>query len=820
MLRDGAKSQNRRLSCFTENVRSRKGVDDGFSAPKKTECTIPNGEICSVDITASASGELDAVIVAYSNGRVLSVDAGLAQVSEERPAFSDNDMRQVEHSEMIEKGTARKSFLRHRDDILAALDHTGAGELRGSMLCQVARFPDYRRLDLCLLGEHHQNALQTKRTGVHTVIHFDLPASKSDQAIRAQHEIHAASGRLYSGLEGKVVVYDLANIVARVSAELNESHEALHSFARLSTSMVFATTITGANLYETTFGSLQAVESLHTAASSSANTKKRKRNSLDVQVAEPAAVVVSTYSELGLCVFLSKNQLTAIQLGEEIRKMSRNTKRQALLSEVTANESGQGLFHACREDTPSGIAKGWTARVDELIEANDVEALESLVANDRSLGRQRGSKKFQRVSARNEEIFGDAAAYDDLWPLPEPIFSTKLDRQRILYLLSRIFSYAPDQPQIEIRVASRKLLEWLALTGNLSRTSLEDALGPGDAGAQRESIQPGDVMTAVAEVDDDYQLMYGLLSLPATWELAEVVQAMCLLIRSFDAPAESNETLGPQLALLEGPDINGDDGAPNGDVSMVNGDADSHVESESKAAETELEHVERVLMSGLEVRSDTLRVIMERLHVFPARDVTTTMRKMMTQKELIFLIHMLRIELADGGWTSKYVGAGADEERYEGNSDPLLASMVDIIPGDAETGPSNQAIRAIGDLLNCAIDAVGTSGWLVGLSGDATGTEELLDSLRAEISAGLEGCYEANTLDTFLGVLDRFVACRPKPRKDTQEETVHAVLPMGGRVESSRASTGKQKQGKKSKHLAALEKSKKVGKYSLDRIRF
>ena len=159
-------------------------------------------------------------------------------------------------------------------------------------------------------------------------------------------------------------------------------------------------------------------------------------------------------------------------------------------------------------------------------------------------------------------------------------------------------------------------------------------------------MKPGDIMTAVRNFDYNFHLMRNVLALPVQWDLAEVVQALRFIIESFNAgPLEK-----PLLALPAPPakPVNGE---PVDDEEMVNGDTGTHleIESESKAAEKELDFVMNALTSGLEVRSDSLQLIIMRLHAFPAHVLTTTMRSMMAHGEIVFFINILRIELADGG---------------------------------------------------------------------------------------------------------------------------------------------------------------------------
>ena len=284
----------------------------------------------------------------------------------------------------------------------------------------------------------------------------------------------------------------------------------------------------------------------------------------------------------------------------------------------------------------------------------------------------------------------------------------------------------------------------------------------------------------------------------------EVVEALKILIESLDTP--SSDIAQITLPLPAPTDA---------DIEMEIGDANSNFEVETLAAEKELHHAVSALQNGLEVRSQSLRLIFARLRSFPQKTVKNVLRKRLSHKELVFFIQILRIELAEGGWTSRYIDVGNDvyANRIEA-SDKQPGSSTEQVKG-----PSDQAIRHIGQLLTCAIDAISTSGWLVGLSGNVETTQEILDSVRAEVSASLEGCLEAKTLERCLAELEKYADDAEKAGLTTApiEDLEAAALPMGGRAEGPKK--GAAKDGKKSRLEIAREKDLRVGKYSIDRIR-
>ena len=189
---------------------------------------------------------------------------------------------------------------------------------------------------------------------------------------------------------------------------------------------------------------------------------------------------------------------------------------------------------------------------------------------------------------------------------------------------------------------------------------------------------------------------------------------------------------------------------------------------------------------------------------------------MMSQDELFFLIHILRIELADGGWTSRYVDVG-EEAGAEGG-------MVGALAGIEESGPSDESIKVIGFLLNCAVDAIGVSGWLVGLGGNWS-AKELVESLRAEVSAGYEGCLEANTVKAFLAEIEKYTGQMdqgPGLSSDVdadEDGPDRAVLPVGGKAVAPKVMTRNTRKETKSRFARLEDKSRSVGKYAFERIR-
>ncbi|KAK6435426.1 hypothetical protein LTR95_008385 [Oleoguttula sp. CCFEE 5521] len=254
-----------------------------------------------------------------------------------------------------------------------------------------------------------------------------------------------------------------------------------------------------------------------------------------------------------------------------------------------------------------------------------------------------------------------------------------------------------------------------------------------------------------------------------------------------------------------------DDGMP-----LTNGNVEHTYELERQAAEEELEAASETLQYGLETRSDALRAIFARLRGYPTSAVRIALRTKLSRDELVFLIQILRIELAEGGWTSRYVDVGNDE----------YANRIEIkdrqLGEDQGRGPSDQAVRQIGDLLNCTFDAIGMSGWLVGLNTLPEETAEILDAVRAEVSASLEGCLEAQTLERQIMEVERCASLMPSSSKRRGEAALtedDVALPLNASTEKMKPDRRLGPQKKKNVYEIAREQDLRVGKYALERIR-
>ncbi|KAI7597383.1 hypothetical protein KC346_g14706 [Hortaea werneckii] len=697
----------------------------------------------------------------------------------------------VENATVADLQSAKKGLLASREDVTALVDVALPNNSNNSdqlLLCQLLRTGQGRALRVSSLRLGSRDIVQGQAAGMQLLMEVELPDSERKLDQQAHYDLNVGSGKLYQLLGGRLSAFDLSGTMPRTSATFGRSKDPVVSFARMSASTVLAVFMSRIEVFETKYGSVQASLPLDSSTRSRHAGQKRK---LD-DGAELPWVAVSSFSELGVVAGLVGSELSVVQLSEQLRASKRVRASGALLVDVL----GKGALASTHGNIDYSLdAKNeeWRAKVDSTIEEGNMTALEALLAQ--SLGVQPGE---------HEERSRFPAA--------------SVDRRKAMFVLSKCFRMTREDEQAgEVRLVttinSAAIYKMLAKAGYLSASSVRQALKlRNDSASSADKPQSGDVM-AVLCIFDNFQLAHTLLDLPIHWELPQVVQVLRLMIRSFETPAQAKGSMNALLAPKS---------TANGDKSIQDGAIqETEVESELIAAERELQSAVMAVSTGLEIRSETMRLVIRRLHAYPHGDISLCMRTMMRPEELLFFMKILRIELLEGGWPSRYIDLGDKQEDVAG-----------LDGTDDATGPSNQAIGTISDMMNCAVDAIGTSGWLIGQSSDVYGTAELIDALKSEVSAALEGLYEADTVGTFLRSMAGYERSLEKTwhgvekRKRAKGEWVaeelepeEALLPMGCKAEPAVVRSRATKEGKRSKRMFEEERRRRVGLYSIDRIR-
>lgn len=802
------------LICFVEEAQKSSALDTSGGIQDKRSFELDSrGSVASLlaltvdSESAETSSALD-ICVVYTSGETQCISGDLT--SQRWQTAADNKAN-VEYAAVFDLDTARKGLLKSREDataILESTNDTNASKSR-TLLAVIdvsaqsgSNAQPLRRLKVYALPPRSKDLISSIQRGPQEILSYFLPASSgvSSSTAKAEYMLQASSGRLQQLSSGVITSYDLSGTLPRIASVIPPQRESgYQSFTRLSPTTVLASEANLCGIYDIMYTSVQARLTLESEPGPSGKHGKGKST-----IQDPLRFV-SYFSEIGLAVAVRGSNL----VGMQVNNASASRKRARTRAGLLVDSLGKGIA------VPNSSANlaDWKARVDAFVDDGNVDGLEELVAGELDISRVKPSKSNESGDQNADNQTNDETHEEPLlleWRFPKDISGlvSRTDRRKALYCLGKFFAFAGDTQNSAIERQAPSILffapnifKWLALTGYLTADMINR--GRGDVtGGHTNLVKPGDMIKAIHDFDPSLGLMHEVLSWPIYLQIDEVVTSLKVIIESLESPIDSSEI----RAITNS----------NGDESMVNGELESAVESEVEAADQDLAFALASLNDGLAIRSLALRSVFSRLHSFPATRIVESFRSNLTQQEIVFFIQLLRIELADGSWTTRYVDNNDDFERQD--------------------GPSDRSIIIIGDLLNIAIDTIGTSGWLVGLSGDSQlSTDDMLVMLRAETSAALEGCYEARTLGTYLNDFERYGHVQQKtgykrkrevdPVKNpgflVSDEAEDPVLPLGYKVQKidkTRLTAGGQVRTK-SKGAIGREISMRVGKYSIDRIR-
>lgn len=763
-LKDARSQSQCKVVRFIERI----GEGASFAPPTKSEVKLTAAPFALEVLPPAGDVETPStqLVISYTDGTVDCITPDGSRID-----WMYTEKAQLEHATIVDLDTAKKGILKERQDLINAVSASISGS--SLLFMRVVRVDKQAALQIFKIRNASLQQAGITVSGLDFLESIFLPDSALDASEAPTWEVHPATGHVSQLSAGRLTVFDLTTLTPKIQSRLGSTSEPIISCTRTSSSSILAISTGVAKLFESKFGSVQASVPLGPSSVTGQNKKRKREDGSD---ADTSIQLISSFSDVGLVAAIDGTQLVSFQLNADARA----TKRGKLAGSSLIDAIGK-TSHAAIEASHTGGAKWeeWSSRVNKLADAHDVEALEDFLVKDLSL-----------LSGDSDE------AEDDVFQLSTESYNpSRVDRQKALFLLGKVFEKDGKTKSIKLTLRSPIIVQWLALAGLLSASYLSKAI--------QRNVSAGELARALGTADDSFEMLHDLLELPVFLEVEEVVEGLKILIESLDTPSSDISQLALPLPV-----------PTDTDVDMDIGDADSNFEVETRAAEKELHHAVAALQNGLEVRSQSLRLIFARLRSFPQKAVKATLRERLSQKELVFFIQILRIELAEGGWTSRYIDVGNDEY-----ANRIEAS--DKQPGSSNEqlkGPSDQAIKHIGQLLTCAIDAISTSGWLVGLSGNADTTQEILDSVRAEVSASLEGCLEAKTLERLLADPEKFADDAEKAGliAGPVNESEAAALPLGCHVEAPKI---KSKDGKKSRLEIAREKDLRVGKYSIDRIR-
>lgn len=830
------------LHCFCEKL-----VGDKSEVSKTVYAPSNNAQVLALEalpVTASgsAANATHDLLVTFENGDAicLSADLDIVRWTASLKPWLSGDA--IEHISIATAKAVSRGLLRNREDIAAvwssSSDDTADLLELTQVLCVVSRKSNgATALRLVQIQPRSQDLATSQLSPLKHLVSWDVPsAAKSSKPTSqsSQYFVHASSGSLYILANTALLSFDFSDTVPRLVSTFVFPGPTVDSFLRLAQDTLFTTSCQTCRIFDTKYNSLQAQQSFDAGSGSPDEASPAKKRKLSQSRAERSdndrPRLIAYYAEHDLIVAARECEIIGMQL-----KSNLTQKRVKPIGTSLADALGKGIAPQSK-----ALPHKWNerkAKLNKYALKGKIDKFEEAFAADLGIR----LKPTESQSKRENEVNGgpltngvgpkipeedakaidpdhDEATKDELrtWEMPNVVdnFRKMQFRRYALYALGRIFRIASTgettgrgENLLQIRFFPPNVFQWLLQRGHLTAASVRHAVLE-EASLDTQDVprvNDGDIVKAIVDFDPELHILSAVLNDNGHLSVGEVVQAVKLLMQNLDDQPKGDET----TKLL----TNGT--APSED------DMDVDITSELEAADHEIDHALSVLDHGLLIRSHTLRPALIRLHSFSPRLVTSTLRSMLLRQDLESLLRLLHVEMRNGGWSSSY---DAD---------------ADFSTADQSTGaPDDHAISIIASLLSYTLDAIGAGAWLtaVGSDIDSESSEDIINALYSDTSEALNGFWEARYMRGLLGEFLRFASNLPKSHKPSakslerqgkpfavsEDDGELPMLPLGSKPDMGidRTKPGKGgKRGEMSKREMGMMISRKVPKYSIDRVR-
>jgi hypothetical protein len=673
-----------------------------------------------------------------------------------------------------------------------------------------------RTVHILTLPRRSGSQIHHTTQSVDSLLTMNLPNPKGHFAEEASFSIQSSVGTIQQLSREGLTIFDLTKTIPKELYSFRTN--GAESFLRLSSTSIMVSAEKSISVYNPKYQSILASIQLD-GASASESLKKRQ----DLTEATGRQIVhncdlVSYYPKLNLAVAITDNELVAIQiegksratgllidsLGCPIRGQARPGRDEAESKEILLNTMDSYL--------PGSIGKveepmeDQSRQMDFAVSAKDFNRFDYLMS-EKLGGDWVERRPFPNVSSKKKKKKERQVVLEQ--PKIDP---SDVDRRWISYALRTIFAWTKEGDNeygLSIIFYPPNVFMWLLKTGNMTVANIESALRDQIRLSALDSLPPGELANVLVELDPDMDLLLALISRNFLGA-GELLSAIRVLMDSLGLFSGASHT--KQQLLMNGEDLE-----------EINGDIEARVEELEAEAESDLALAEYQLGPGSGVRGEALSLALFKLYTCPTETIVFALQTIFTSQEIVSLIYLLRFELARGAWTSRYLDV-----------DQLVSS-------DEEREIADNSIILISSLLNNCVDSVGAGGWISGdarlVNGDPFEAEELIASLKLEVSAALEGIEEATYLKGLMSEMirygDAFHKGSEEPHAGEKRKTMHtpvllpladedvSILPLGLKAEQKisllRVGAGGEIHRRSARDIGRL-KSQKVGKYSLERI--
>lgn len=671
---------------------------------------------------------------------------------------------------------------------------------------------------LAILPEdQHRQRSRQNIISIATIAIPSPPASRSRSSI---FRLDVESGALEELSGGRIWTYSIREDVPKLAHSLTVP--GITSFLRLSESLVLTTTSSSVQVYNPAYRSLQSSTEIELGRESQTSSLSKG----DLGRWE----LVTYFKKLEIAVAFCGRSLIALQM-EAPKSRKRKRRSQGLLIASIGRGLPQGIEpHKWSTARPTSSVltsylpgslnsvywKEWEkdlAKADELLHSHDLAGWERLLAAKFKIELTQAESQPNGVHPDNAiaSVGGEASLDLPDWQWPSRVGFPQVDRRWIIYAINRVLSLQ-DSPEdgsggvrISVHIPETNVVNYLVGAGHLSTPNLKSAFSEERETEDIDAVFAEQVPQLLADIDPTLDLLLGYLSATRLGSI-ELLSSLQLIMRSLDLVQDPTK-LSQKLI------------AP-GEYELA-ADEDEAIGMKLDRLEEDLAITEHHLLDDTSTRERGLTVALRLLAACPATETVRAIQRLFKPEETLSLIHVLRVELVQGGWTTRYL----DAAHLDGDDEP--------------EPPPDGSIRLIADLLSRCIDSVGPGGWMVNdailaKSGDNIDSTDFLAALKLEVSAALEGIQEAVYLRGILaeavkyGVNIQKSLAGPVPQnRDGQAKPIvirHAqsgMLPLGlgakNNVSHEKVISGGeivQRSKRERGHLG----SQKVGAYTLERI--
>lgn len=671
---------------------------------------------------------------------------------------------------------------------------------------------------LAILPENQHR--QRSRQNVVPITTINIPWSSTDRSRPSTFRLDVESGALEELCESRLWTYSIREDISKLAHSL--TIPGISSFLRLSDSLVLTAAASLIQVYNPTFRSLQA----STEIPPSQEIQRSQTSEEEVGRWE----LITYFRKLEIAVAFCGRSLMAVQMETPKSRKRKRGSQGSLIASIgrglpqgiepyqwsKARHTSSALTSYLPGSLNSVYWGEWekeAAEADRSLRSCDLVGFERLLAGKFKIELTQAESQSNGVDSNNTNTLPASETNSDLpdWRWPSHPGFPQVDRRWIIYAISRVLSLQETLAdgtravRLSVQIPETNVVNYLVGAGHLSIPNLKSAFNEERDTEDIDMVFGEQVPQVLADIDPTLDLLLGYLSATNLGPI-ELLSSLRLIMRSLDLVQDPTKL--PQKLI-----------AP-GDYEL-GGDEEEAIGIKLDRLEEDLAITEHHLLDDLSSRERGLTVALGMLAACPATETVRAIQRLFEPEETLSLIHVLRVELVQGGWTTRYL----DAARVEGDDEP--------------EPPPDGSIRLIADLLSRCIDSVGPGGWMVNdailaKSGDNMDSTDFLAALKLEVSAALEGIQEAAYLRGILAeavkygvnVQKSLSGQRPQSRDGQNEPTTirHAqsrVLPLGLGVKS-KVSHEKVISGgeivQRSKRERGYLRSQKVGAYTLERI--